>query len=149
MRSQAFPTGVLRDRASLAVSMTGSFVQQALSRPAQCIVEMVEQFSHPCKALQVFAVGTLPKYLACSRLLRQASQGDAVTSHLLKRVRSFPGPLLQRCQRHLGVAGKKLAERTAQEAGKDYRGNDVDTEAEVGRVPEEVVELGCKAGFRQ
>ena len=110
---------------------------------------MVEQFSHPCEALQVFAVGTLPKYLACSRLPRQASQGDAVTSHLLKRVRSFPGPLLQRYQRHLRVAGEKLAERTAQEAGKDYRGNDVDTEAEVGRVPEEVVELGCKAGFRQ
>ena len=84
--------------------MTGSFVLQALSRPAHCFVEMVEQFSHPREALQVFAVGTLPKYLACSRLLRQASQGDAVTPHLLKRVRSFPGPLLQRCQRHLRVA---------------------------------------------
>ena len=129
--------------------MTGSFVLQALSRPAHCIVEMVEQFSHPREALQVFAVGTLPKYLACSRLLRQASQGDAVTSHLLKRVRSFPGPLLQRCQRHLRVAGKKLAERTAQEASEDDRSDDIDTEAEVGRVSEEVVELGCKAGFRQ
>ena len=149
MRSQPLPASVLRDRASLAVSMTGSFVLQALSRPAHCFVEMVEQFSHPREALQVFAVGTLPKYLACSRLLRQASQGDAVTSHLLKRVRSFPGPLLQRCQRHLRVAGEKLAERPAQEAGKDDRGDDVDTEAEVGRVSEEVVELACKAGFRQ
>ena len=129
--------------------MTGSFVRQALSRSAQCIVETVEQFSHPCEALEVFAVGTLLKYLACSWLLCQASQGDAVTSHLLKRVRSFPGSLLQRCQCHLRVARKKLGERTTQEAGKDYRGNDVDTEAEVGRVPEEVVELGCKARFRQ
>ena len=110
---------------------------------------MVEQFSHPCEALQVFAVGTLPKYLACSRLLRQASQGDAVTSHLLKRVRSFPGPLLQRCQRHLRIARQELAQWTAKEASKDDRGDDVDTEAEVGRVSEEVVELGCKAGFRQ
>lgn len=129
--------------------MTGSFVLQALRRPAQCIVEMVEQFSHTCEALQVFAVGTLPKYLACSRLLRQASQGGAVTSHLLKRVRSFPGPLLQRCQRHLCVAGKKLTERPAQEAGKDDRRDDVDTEAEVGRVSEDVVELGRQAGFPQ
>ena len=129
--------------------MTGSFVLQALSRPAHCFVEMVEQSSNPREALQVFAVGTLPKYLACSRLLRQASQGDAVTSHLLKHVPSFPGPLLQRCQRHLRVAGEKLAERPAQEAGKNDRGDDVDTEAEVGRVSEEVVELGCKAGFRQ
>jgi hypothetical protein len=56
---------------------------------------MVEQFSHPCEALQVFAVGTLPKYLACSRLLRQASEGDAVTPHLSNRVRRFAGALLQ------------------------------------------------------
>ena len=44
--------------------MTGSFVLQALSRPAHCFVEMVEQFSHLREALQGFAVGLLPKDLA-------------------------------------------------------------------------------------
>ncbi len=60
---------LLRDRPSLAVSMTGSFVLQALSRPAHCIVEMIEQFSHPREALPGFAVGMRPKHLACYRLL--------------------------------------------------------------------------------
>lgn len=78
---------MLRDRASLAVSMTDSFVLQALSRPAHCFVEMVEQFSHPREALQGFAVGLLPKHLACNRLLSQACQRDAVTPHLPQRKR--------------------------------------------------------------
>ena len=85
--------------------MTGSFVLQALSRPAHCFLEMVEQFSHPREALQGFAVGTLSKHLACNRLLSQACQRDAVTPHLPQRVRRLPGALLQRCQRYLRVAG--------------------------------------------
>ena len=85
--------------------MTGSFVLQALSRPAHCFLEMVEQFSHPREALQGFSVGPLSKHLACNRLLSQACQRDAVTPHLPQRVRRLPGALLQRCQGYLRVAG--------------------------------------------
>ena len=67
----------------------GSFLLQALSRPAHYVVEVVEQFSHPREALENFAIGTLPENLACARLPSQACKGVAVTSHLPKRVRSI------------------------------------------------------------
>ena len=72
-----------------------------------------------------------------------------MTSHLPQRVRRLPGALLQRSQRHLRIARQKLAQGTAKDASKDDRGDDIDAQAQVGRVSEDVVELGCKTALRQ
>jgi hypothetical protein len=82
----------------------------SVSRPADRILKVIEQFANPCKSRQCVIVGTMPQQLARNRLLGHACESDAVAPDLPERARRLFGAFLQRCQRNLGVAGQELAE---------------------------------------
>ena len=121
----------------------------SVSRPADRIVEVIEQFSNPCESRQCVLFGTMPQHFARNRLLGHSRESDAVTPQLPKHARCFFGAFLKRCQCNLGVAGQELAEGTPQKTGKDNRGDDLDAEFQIGRVSEDVIELSRKAGLRE
>ncbi len=133
----------------MAAAVIHSEHLHSVSRPADRILKVIEQFANPRKSRQCVIVGTMPKQLARNRLLGHACESDAVAPDLPERAGRLFGAFLQRCQRNLGVAGQELAEGTTQKTSKDDCGDDLDAEVQVGRVSEDVIELSRKAGLHE